>query len=516
MATRVTTEVVLVPLRNWLEIEAAAKPSSIDRSNSSKESFIRRTTVAYGIAELLKRTDVSKIDEYARIDNIVVFLSKNEARPGEGIKGIGMISPGLTLKIEEPSYLNFFLEGDGRNGDEWGRCLEVELDNTSSVLPRVNLAEQLTANQIVLPQNNNLAALADAALADAALASAAAEEECESNRCYLFARLLHELLLNEPLPNTNNDVRYSASDGTTSSTEPAQKRARKKAMLSRAKGDYDRAELTFQIPSVIRMQSMGIPASLCRMMHNLLECVSRGDDGDGAQQMHYDVYKSFGGVIDDLHLLLLDPPRFLFDAEGLIGNSSNMRLLYRKGKLYGRDKEETLITDAFCRVSRGQSEAFFIGGFSGSGKSMLVNSLRERVNVVGGYVIKHKFDAISQERPLSGVISAFNQICQMIKDRHTPRRLSEIAKKLRDEFGVDFGLLVRLLPSVSVLLPDFVGPGLVEQDGDTMNVRSVCYSLLRFVRVVSSPVHPIMVSVRMMEVFLFLSYIIALVRLDLI
>ena len=480
---------MLVPLRNWLQIEAAAKPSSIDRSN--KESLIRRTTVAYGIAELLKLTDVEKIDEYARIDNIVLFVSKkNEARPGEGIKGIGMISPGLTLKVEEPSYLNCFLEREERNSDQWGRYLEVELDNTSSVLPRVNCGGgQLTANHNVAPQNNNLATLV-------AAASAAAEEECENNRCYLFARLLHELLLNEPLPNTNNDSRYSASNGT-SPTEPAQKRARKKAMLSRAKGDYDRAELTFQLPSVIRMQNMGIPASLCRMMHNLLECVSRGDDGDGAQQMH-DAYKSLGGVIDDLHLLLLDPARFLFDAEGFVGNSSNMRLLYRKGRLYGRDKEETLITDAFCRVSRGQSEAFFIGGFSGSGKSMLVNNLRERVNVVGGYVIKHKFDAISQERPLSGVISAFNQTCQMIKDRHTPRRLFEIAKKLMDEFGMDMTLLVRLLPSVSVLFPDFVRPGLVEQDGDTMNVRSVCYSLLRFVRVVSSPVHPIMVSVRMM------------------
>jgi hypothetical protein len=489
MATRVTE--VLVPLRNWLQIEAAAKSSPIDRSN--KESFIRRTTIAYGIAELLKRTDAEKIDEYARIDNIVLFLSKkHEARPGEGIKGIGMISPRLTLKIEEPSYLdlNCFLEGEERNSDQWGRYLEVELDNTSSVLPRVNFGGQLTANHNVAPQNNNLATLAEAA-------SAAAEEECENKRCCVFARLLHELLINEPLPNTNNDaLRYSASNGT-SPTEPAQKRARKKAMLSRAKGDYDRAELTFQLPSVIRMQNMGIPASLCRMMHNLLECVSRGDDDDGAQQMH-DAYKSLEGVIDDLHLLLLDPARFLFDAEGLVGNSSNMRLLYRKGKLYGRDKEETLITDAFCRVSRGQSEAFFIGGFSGSGKSMLVNSLRERVNVVGGYVIKHKFDAISQERPLSGVISALNQTCQMIKDRHSPRRLFEISKKLRDEFGVDFGLLVRLLPSVSVLFPDFVRPGLVEQDGDTMNVRSVCYSLLRFVRVVSSPVHPIMVSVSMM------------------
>jgi predicted ATPase len=167
-----------------------------------------------------------------------------------------------------------------------------------------------------------------------------------------------------------------------------------------------------------------------------------------------------------------------------------MELLYRRGKLYGRDKEETLITDAFCRVLRGKSEAFFIGGFSGSGKSMLVNSLRDSVNCVGGYVIKHKFDAMSREKPLSGVISAFNQICHMIKDREKP----VIAKRLRDEFGVDFSLLVRLLPNVSVLFPEFVSPAVDVEAGAKINTRSVCFTLLRFVRVVSSPRHPIMVS----------------------
>jgi len=136
---------------------------------------------------------------------------------------------------------------------------------------------------------------------------------------------------------------------------------------------------------------------------------------------------------------------------------------------------------------------------------MLVNSLRDKVDVVGGYVIKHKFDAMSQERPLSGVISAFNQICQMIKDRRSPQSLDKIGKKLRDEFVVDFSLLMRLLPNVSVLSSEFVSPVVQEIEGnnsqpiheresDTMNVRSVYYTLLRFVRVVSSPLHPIMVS----------------------
>ncbi|KAK1738571.1 putative AAA ATPase [Skeletonema marinoi] len=273
--------------------------------------------------------------------------------------------------------------------------------------------------------------------------------------------------------------------------EPDQKRARnshdvssrKKLMLTRAKGDFDRAEIPFQLPCIIRMQKLGIPASICLMTQNLLECALRGN-GNNGDQLH-NAYESLAVVGEDLHLLLLDPDRFLFDNQSI---ENGMQLLYRSDKLYGRDKEETLITDAFCRVSRGKSEAFFIGGFSGSGKSMLVDSLRDRVKCVGGYVTKHKFDAMSREKPLSGVISAFNQVCLMIKGRARP----VIAKKLRDEFGVDFSLLLRLLPNVSVLFPELISPAMRVEVGEVMNARSVCFTLLRFVRVVSSPRHPIM------------------------
>eukprot|EP00985_Skeletonema_marinoi_P022322 scaffold14247_cov71-Skeletonema_marinoi.AAC.1 len=223
-------------------------------------------------------------------------------------------------------------------------------------------------------------------------------------------------------------------------------------------------------------------------MENLLESALRGDNG----QFSDDAYKSLRDVAEDLHLLLLDPDRFLFDNE--VQSTENMKLRYRKEKLYGRDKEETLITDAFCRVSRGKSEAFFIGGFSGCGKSMLVNTLRARVNVVGGYVIKHKFDALSQERSLSGVISAVNQLCLMLKDRNTPQKIALLANKLRDEFGADIALLARIVKNVKVLSPEFVSTAAAEEagGGDKMNARSVGFTLSRFMRLVSSPKHPVL------------------------
>lgn len=475
-----TSDVVQIPLCSWMKNEEAKVATEISNTQNNnnddkkcfKESIIRRTTIAYGIAELLKRSSDGALEggNVIRIDDFVVSVCKRRGgsmRSWEDIKGVAMVSSGMSLTIEEPSYLRGLLEGESGCDGEMGRCLEVELVSDSKTCE------------------------AAAALDNVGQSACMTVAECK--RCHVFARLLYELFTHEAIPDEN------ALADTSSTKQPAQKRARKShvvssrknRMLTRAEGDFDSAGIPFQIPSsIVHMQKQGIPASICLMAQNLLECSLRGNANYGQLR---NAYESFGVVCEDLHLLLLDPDRFLFDLQNR--DSFDMQLLYRTDKLYGREKEETLITDAFCRVSRGTSEAFFIGGFSGSGKSMLVNSLRDRVNFVGGYTIKHKFDTMSQEKPLSGVITAFNQVCQMIKDKARPLT----AKKLGDEFGVDFSLLLRLLPSVSVLFPEFDNSAMRVEAGEAMNARSVCFTLLRFVRVVSSPRHPIMVSWSVVE-----------------
>ncbi len=460
---------IFVPLGTWLGgiggssncrefVKTTSKGDGTNNNISerrNKESIIRKTTVAYGIVEVLKRSKRLKNEEI-RIDNFAVSVLQNPTRSWDDIKGVGMISSGLTLIMEEPPYLSDLLEeGSDSDGQIVGRCLEVEM---ISAPPQ----------EIPLKETSEVGNAYRYSAMD--VLAAAAEE---NNHLHLLARLLYELFTQEPFPD----------DGLGADKEPPQKRARPNNMLSHKDVMSDLAEMPFRKPCIVRMQKLGIPASICLMTQNLLEFALRGD---GRQSDN--AYDSLGVVGEDLHLLLLDPDRFLFDNRNQ--GTENTQLLYRTGKLYGRDKETTLITDAFCRVSRGKSEAFFIGGFSGSGKSMLVNSLRVSVNAVGGYMIKHKFDPMPREEPLSGVISAFNQICLMIRSSARPA----IAKKLREEFGVDFNLLVKLLPNVRVLFPGFVSTSIAVEGGDTMNARSVCFTLLRFVRLISNPRHPVMVS----------------------
>lgn len=132
----------------------------------------------------------------------------------------------------------------------------------------------------------------------------------------------------------------------------------------------------------------GYPPSIGSIVQNLLEC-SVGKINNKNDSTPTTSYDSIGAACADLHLLLNDPHRFLFNEEvasGKNGDSDDNKrpLLVRRYKLYGRENEVSLITDAFCRVSTGKSEALFIGGFSGSGKSRLVDDLIARVGVSGG------------------------------------------------------------------------------------------------------------------------------------
>lgn len=547
----------MVPLRSWIETEAKRRPpppggsrSNGNNSNNNnsciKESIIRRTTIAFGIVELLKRrvnindnksnirsssssnnnpetTTIQQLEEEIQLDNFTISVTTeptHHQRPWDDIHGVAMISSGMLVTIEEPSYLSCLLIGEECEAAQMGRYLEVELISLQNNGRTTNTSVAESAGATKLPAEAN----------DRNHDNGETEEIIKNRRHYLFARLFYELFVHEQFPdevdndvvlnNNNNKRRSVGSDGTLSSnnegtkatTSSSPKRAKKSLMLSRAKGDFDHnsnrsgstspccsISTSIQLPAISRMKALGIPASICLMTQNLLECASFVEnnvadtadaDSDG-QAVVNNAYPSFDVLSKDLHLLLLDPHRFLFDKEH---NNENKQLCYRKDKLYGRDKEETLITDAFCRVSRGKSEAFFIGGYSGSGKSKLVENLRERVDAVGGYYLKHKFD--SEGRPLYGIISACNQLCLMIKERNTPKDVAETATKLRDEFGGDFGLLIRLLPNVGVLYPDSIDPMGAEKEGDKSetNVRSVCFLMLRFVRVVSSPSRPVMVS----------------------
>lgn len=75
-------------------------------------------------------------------------------------------------------------------------------------------------------------------------------------------------------------------------------------------------------------------------------------------------------------------------------------------KLYGREAEIKVLLEAFDRVANGNSEVMLVAGFSGIGKTAVVNEVHKPITRQRGYFIKGKFDQFNRSVPLSAFVQA--------------------------------------------------------------------------------------------------------------
>ena len=138
---------------------------------------------------------------------------------------------------------------------------------------------------------------------------------------------------------------------------------------------------------------------------------------------------------------------------------------------------------------------------------MLVQSLTARVRVSGGYILTQKVDQMSgRDRPLLDVLSAFDDLCVLIRNETAPSALARLSNRLVREFENDLGVLARLVPNVRVLAPRTMGGGGggggAYNDGtmvppvstqQPLASHNVQYMLRRFIRIVSSRANPVVI-----------------------
>ena len=294
--------------------------------------------------------------------------------------------------------------------------------------------------------------------------SSAFEQMKESTICQLFGVLLYQLYSNlDPFLEKNLEGVVTDQDG----------------VILDARGEKAERRVVQLTYSTLR--ELGAPPIVCMLVQHLGEC------------KECDAYSSLKEAKDDLHLLLLEPDRFSSSSDAFKGGRPH--LLLQRDRLYGREREVSVITDAFSRVCAGESVALFIGGFSGSGKTRLVQSVVASVGMSGGYVLEHKFDQASKDRALLQLISAFNKLCVLIGNTSSKQNLQIVVNKLTETFGSDLTMLGRLLPGVHGLLPQSMlsKQGCYSGDGAQMNLQSVCFILQQFMRIVSSTSHPVMI-----------------------
>ncbi|HEY9854039.1 MAG TPA: AAA family ATPase [Leptolyngbyaceae cyanobacterium] len=119
-------------------------------------------------------------------------------------------------------------------------------------------------------------------------------------------------------------------------------------------------------------------------------------------------------------------------------------------KLYGREQEiETLLT-AFARVTF-QSEMILIAGYSGIGKTALVQEIYKPITEKRGYFISGKFDQYQRNIPYSAIAAALRELIkQLLSEPET--KLNEWRSQLQAALGNNGQVIVEAIPEVELII----------------------------------------------------------------
>jgi len=123
-------------------------------------------------------------------------------------------------------------------------------------------------------------------------------------------------------------------------------------------------------------------------------------------------------------------------------------------KLYGREKEVEKLLKAFDRVSnqeQSQSELMLVGGFSGIGKSALVNEVHKPIVEKRGYFISGKFDQFQRNLPFSAWLNAFAELIEQILSE-SQEKLEAFASELQKILGEEAQAIIDVIPELELLI----------------------------------------------------------------
>lgn len=123
----------------------------------------------------------------------------------------------------------------------------------------------------------------------------------------------------------------------------------------------------------------------------------------------------------------------------------------RPQKLYGRESDLAALTGAFERARLRGPEFVLVTGYSGIGKSALVNEMHKLVAREGGYFVSGKFDHISQDMPLVPLLHAFRDLILQILSEPA-RTLAQWKMDLLDALGGNGRLLTDLIPELELII----------------------------------------------------------------
>jgi PAS domain S-box-containing protein len=139
------------------------------------------------------------------------------------------------------------------------------------------------------------------------------------------------------------------------------------------------------------------------------------------------------------------------DAFPLGGHDQSDRLLIPE-KLYGREREIDALLAAFERVvAHGKPELVLVSGYSGVGKSSVVNELHKALVPPRGLFASGKFDQYKRDIPYTTLAQAFRTLVRQILAK-SEAEVGPWRDSLTEALGPNGQLIVNLIPEVEFVI----------------------------------------------------------------
>src|SRR5258705_1016868 len=199
-------------------------------------------------------------------------------------------------------------------------------------------------------------------------------------------------------------------------------------------------------------------------------------------------YQTAAGAASDLRPCLLEwNTHGRIDSFPLAVHDIADRLVIPE-KLYGREREIDTLLAAFGRVvTSGAPELVLVSGYSGIGKSSVVNELHKVLVSPRGRFASGKFDQYKRDVPYATLAQAFQTLIRSLLGK-SDTELAVWREALREALGFNGALIVDLVPELRLIIGEQpAAPELPAPQAQNRFERVV----RRFVSVFARPEHPL-------------------------
>ncbi len=165
-----------------------------------------------------------------------------------------------------------------------------------------------------------------------------------------------------------------------------------------------------------------------------------------------DRYQSASGLLADLEHCLAQWEAYQEVAPFVLAKRDVSDRFLIPRKLYGRTREAAALLAAFeTVVETGAPMLVTVSGYSGVGKSALVNELQQPILSKRGYFSSGKFDQYKRDIPYATLVLAFDGLVRQILGERDAN-IAHWRDAIREALGLDGQLMVSLIPQLEIVI----------------------------------------------------------------